>query len=366
MARLKWLVLTSFVLLSLLGLGSVLFMNHFLNAPLSKQTDTISYTLSQGTGANTMIYQLQKQGVLNRYQAKLLSWWICVHGNQKSLKAGEYQFSRAITPANLVAKFINGDVVIHTITIFEGTTMADALMRISQHPAIKKTLNGKSQEEIVALLSGENTSLEGLIFPDTYHFTANISDLVLLKKAFQAMQEKLNVAWEKRDPNIIVKTPYEALILASIIEKETSIDEERYIISGVFQRRLAKNMRLQADPTVAYGLGKALTGNLTRTHLKLDTPYNTYLHKGLPPTPIALPGIKSIDAALHPDKSNALYFVATGNGRHYFTESLLEHNQAVERYRQSQLAKISNDNQSNGTSCARFMNIDGICSFYLH
>jgi UPF0755 protein len=268
----------------------------------------------------------------------------------------------------LVAKFINGDVIIHTLTFLEGTTFNDALALMAQNASLKHTLVGKTQDELIAILANGNTSLEGLFFPDTYHFTANLSDVALLKKASTVMQSKLNAAWESRDPDIILKSPYEALILASIIEKETSLDDERSLVSGVFQRRLAKNMRLQADPTVAYGLGKDLVGSLKSAHLKQDTPYNTYLHKGLPPTPIALPSMKSIQAALHPDKGNALYFVAIGNGRHQFSENLDEHNLAVARYRQTQLIKTLAEQQSSQLTpaCQNYLSTESkLCSYYL-
>lgn len=301
-------------------------------SPLSASKNAITFTLTPGTSVKGMVKQLQVIGALDPFQAQLFRWWIQFKGASKSLQAGEYIFSYSITPDALLAKLIKGDVVQYSLTFAEGSTFEENLKTISLHPAIKKTVSGKSNQEIMSMLGEPEIAPEGLLFPDTYYFTSNTTDIALLRRARLTMKEKVNVAWEKRDKGVIVQSPYEALILASIIEKEASVKEERYLVSGVFQQRLAKKMRLQADPTVSYGAHKKLGENLTRNDLKQDTPYNTYLHHGLPPTPIAMPGWDAIEAALHPSMSAALYFVAKGDGTHYFSNSLEEHNIAVFKY----------------------------------
>jgi UPF0755 protein len=236
------------------------------------------------------------------------------------------------TPRALLEKMIKGQVVQYAIAFPEGGTFTQLLTILAAHPALQKTLPTKSPSEIMGLLGEPTLYPEGLFFPDTYYFTADMSDMDLLRRARKTMEDKLTQAWEKRDPNIRLNTPYEALILASIIEKETGHPEERFLVSGVFQRRLEKNMRLQADPTVIYGVRETFSHRLTREQLKQDTPYNTYMHKGLPPTPIALPSLKAIEAALHPASGAALYFVAKPDGTHYFSATLKEHNEAVAKY----------------------------------
>lgn len=309
---------------------------HFIHSPLQESSHTVVYHLKPGVGANLMVYQLKKQGVLNKTQAQLICWWLQYKGLEKSLKAGEYLIPLSITPEKLIDKISKGDVIQYPFTIVEGSTFEDVLHALSQLPKLKQTLQGKSTQDIMTTL-GLNVSPEGQFFPETYFYTSNMSDVDILKRAHYLLRSKLDAAWQSRAMDIVVKSPYEALILASIIEKESALDKEREMISGVFQRRLAKNMRLQTDPCVIYGLQKNYLGRLTRDQLKLDTPYNTYIHKGLPPTPIAMSGMKSILAALHPDKSEALYFVAKGDGSHQFSASLADHNIAVELY---QVAKV--------------------------
>jgi UPF0755 protein len=322
---------SSLVLTIVLFVSAIVAYKHFIHSPLQKSTETVVYILKPGVGANVMVYQLKKQGVLTKWQAQLMCAWLQYQGLEKSLKAGEYLIPLSISPEKLIDKISKGAVIQYPFTIVEGSTFDDILVSLSKLPKLKQTLLGKSPQDIMASL-GINTHPEGQFFPETYFYTLNMSDADILKRAHQLMQTKLQTAWHARSIDCILKTPYEALILASIIEKEAVHDAERAQISGIFQRRLSKNMRLQTDPTVIYGLQKNYSGRLTREALKLDTPYNTYVHKGLPPTPIAMAGMKSILAALHPDKSNTLYFVAKGDGSHSFSESLQEHNIAVEQY----------------------------------
>lgn len=321
-------IATFFLLLGALS-ALVIFSNTVI---IQKE---VIFNLAPGSSAKSMVRQLQKEHILTPLQAWLFYGWIQCNNAQKRLQAGEYRLVN-LTPKQLLQKLITGEVVQHRLVLVEGSTFEQVLKMLNEHPAIKKTLTDKSSQQVIQLLDETYTKPEGLLFPDTYYFTLQSSDILLLKQAFRAMQTLLHQAWENRDPTIILKTPYEALILASIIEKETAVSNEKALISGVFQRRLASNMRLQADPTVVYGLGKDFTGPLTRAHLKQDTPYNTYLYKGLPPTPIGLPGKVAIEAALHPVHSEALYFVAKGDGTHYFSNTLTEHNQAVARYRRGE------------------------------
>ncbi len=318
----------------ILGAFSIYSFYRFTLTPLSHQTQNAFFTLNPGTPTIKMLYQLKKQGVLNEQQRLLLGWYIQYKGYEKSLKAGEYEFPLSITPQALLDKFVKGEVVQYPFTIIEGSTVGDVLMSMAKMPKITQTLQGKSLEEIKQLL-GITDFLEGQFLPETYFYTANMTDVSLLKRANALLNKKLQQAWDGRSADIAVGSPYEALILASIIEKEAVVEQERCLISGVFQRRLQKNMRLQADPTVVYGLQKEYTGKLTKEQLKKDTPYNTYTRFGLPPTPIACPSLNSIIAALHPDRSDALYFVAKGNGTHAFSNDLNAHNAAVKQYQLS-------------------------------
>jgi len=231
-----------------------------------------------------------------------------------------------------LAKLVAGQVYLHQLTIVEGWRFTDLLKAVRAHPAIvASTFDGAA---IMAALGEPGVHPEGQFFPDTYSFPKGTADVELLRLAHQALVTRLDAAWEARDPDTLLKTPYEALILASIIEKETALATERKLIAGVFYQRLRRNMRLQTDPTVIYGLGDAFDGNLRRQDLERDTPYNTYTRSGLPPTPIALPGAGSIEAAVAPEISDAVYFVATGraDGSHSFSATLEEHERAVRAY----------------------------------
>ena len=239
-----------------------------------------------------------------------------------------------MTPRGLMSLLVSGDVVLHSLTVVEGRTFAELLETIAVHPALSHELGGRSAAGIAALLEPPVESPEGWVLPETYLFPRGTSDLQLLQRGYEALRVALDEAWRMRRPELVLKTPYEALILASIVEKETALDSERRRIAGVMTRRLERGMRLQADPTVIYGLGAAFDGDLRRRDLTRDTPYNTYTRAGLPPTPIALPSRASLMAAVDPSDDDALYYVATGDGdgSHYFSATLEEHNRAVARY----------------------------------
>jgi UPF0755 protein len=225
-------------------------------------------------------------------------------------------------------------VILEQVTVVEGATFADFLDALEQHPRIAHTLSGKSPAEIMAALGHPRLAAEGEFFPDTYRFAANTSDVAILTLAYQSMQRALGDAWQDRSPGLPLETPYQALTLASMIEKEAALQSERPLIAGVFVNRLRRGMRLQSDPTVVYGLGERFDGTIHTRDLLRDNPYNTYTREGLPPTPIALPGRESLRAAVQPAPTAALYFVATGlgDGAHHFSSTLQEHNSAVQTY----------------------------------
>ena len=288
------------------------------------------FVIDPGEGVSTVARKLVDENIISEPYSFVL--WSYQRGYTRSLKAGEYRIEPRTTLSRLLDKFFDGDVISYSITFVEGWTFRQFLAQLAGHTKLRQMIQGKSDTEIMSELGHLDLHPEGRFFPDTYRFTAGMSDVDILRKAFSQMQSTLTREWEKRDKNIQLKNRDEALILASIIEKETGKPEERETISGVFHNRLKNNMRLQTDPTVIYGLGDRFTGDLKRSHLKQDTPYNTYTRYGLPPTPIANPGADAIHAALNPADTKALYFVARGDGSHKFSETLTEHNTAVAQY----------------------------------
>lgn len=249
-----------------------------------------------------------------------------------SIKVGEYQFLDRETPVSILRRLQSGAVITYSVTLVEGRTFKEWTELLSLQPKLNIALAGKSQEEQLKLLGLGLEHPEGWFYPDTYQFVAGDSDVTLLRRAHQLMRQVLEREWAGRAPDLPYATPYEALVMASIIEKETGLASERGDIAGVFVRRLRAGMRLQTDPTVIYGLGSDYSGNLTRQHLRRVGPYNTYTNSGLPPTPIAMPSGAAIHAALNPAEGTALYFVAKGDGSHQFSATLEEHNRAVQQY----------------------------------
>lgn len=284
-----------------------------------------------GTSLRQFINQLQTSGIVNH--PDLLLVYVILSNNASHIKAGEYKISPGTTSLQLLDQVVAGLVTQYPFTIVEGLQTRQVLEKLQQHPKIKATLVGKSSIEIIKELNIPVEHLEGIFLPETYFFKAYTTDLEFLRRAYFSMQKKLDLAWQQRDPDCILKSPFEALILASIIEKESSVKGEYAEISGVYQRRLVNGMKLQADPTVIYALQDKLTGPLLIKHLSLDSAYNTYKFKGLPPTPIAIPSMAAVDAALHPAPGESLYFVATGAGDHVFSKTLAEHNKAVRKMR---------------------------------
>ena len=287
-----------------------------------------------GTSVRTVLARLEASG--NLRSARAVEWYLRLHGVRPRMQSGAYELPAHASPAQILALFEEGKVILEQVTVVEGATFADFLDALAEHPRIAHTLSGKSPAEIMAALGHPGLGAEGEFFPDTYRFAANTSDAAILTLAYESMQRVLDAAWRDRSADLPLETPYQALTLASMIEKEAALESERPLIAGVFVNRLRKGMRLQSDPTVVYGLGEHYDGSIHTRDLLRDNPYNTYTREGLPPTPIALPGRESLQAAVQPAPTAALYFVATGlgDGAHHFSSTLQEHNSAVQTYLQ--------------------------------
>jgi len=301
-----------------------------LNATLDIPGEGMFYTVRSGASLASVTADLARQSVVNH--PRVINWYARINGSATSIKAGEYKLLPGLTALTLLEQLGRGDVFLHQFTIVEGWRFDEMLGRLRADAAV--LAGSETGDEIMTLLGADGVSPEGQFLPDTYFFPRDSRDIEILRTAHIALEDLLDRAWNDRVDDAVLGTPYEGLILASIIEKETALADERELISGVFHERLRRNMRLQTDPSVIYGLGRAFDGNLTRVQLLTDTPYNTYTRAGLPPTPIALPGRASIVAAFSPRMSGALYFVATGDpdGSHTFSSTLEEHNAAVRRY----------------------------------
>ncbi len=301
-----------------------------MHAELSlSQTESIVFP--RGSSIRTLANQLSEKGLLQNKKHFLL--WGKLNRQSTRLQAGEYLITPGMTLAGLLDAMVAGDVVQHNITIIEGYTFRQMLETIHQNPIVSKQLSGLSDAEIMEKIGHKGEHPEGRFYPDTYYVSRGVTDVDLLKRAYNTMAKILEEEWQQREEGLPLKSPYEALILASIVEKESAIAEERPLIAGLFINRLRKKMRLQTDPTVIYGI-ENYDGNIRFRDLRKDTPYNTYTRRGLPPTPIALPGREAIHATLHPDKTKYLYFVAygDGSGRHVFSTNLKDHEKAVDLY----------------------------------
>jgi UPF0755 protein len=295
-------------------------------------TEPVIVDIPSGASLARISVMLEEAGVLR--DARYLEWYGRLADLSGRVRAGEYQFPPRSTPREVMERLLSGEVVLHSLTIVEGWTFRQLQAAIAAHPAVRSTLGDLGGEAIMERLGMPDTHPEGWFLPETYRFPRGTTDIELLRLAHAAMRQALEVAWNQRQEGLPLETAYQALILASIIEKETGLAEERGQIAGVFVRRLQRGMRLQTDPTVIYGLGPDFEGRLRRVHLDTDTPWNTYTRHGLPPTPIALPGRAALLAAVQPLDGKTLYFVATGrpDGSHYFSETLEQHNRAVQRY----------------------------------
>ena len=302
----------------------------FRDKALTIKQDEIVFDIAPGSHIRSIAKDLSEQNLIeDKWLFIILAK---VDGVSTQIKAGEYQIKRGTSAQELLHIFVKGKAVQYSQSIIEGRSFSEMRLDIAQNNKLKHTLVNKTGAEIMAELGSPELHFEGQFLPDTYAFPKGSSDLDFYKRAHQAMQTALKKEWEGRDKGLPLKTPYEALILASIIEKETGVAFERPLIAAAFITRLRKNMKLQTDPTIIYGMGDNYDGDIRYKDLREDTPYNTYVHKGLTPTPIAMPGLLSIQAALHPAKSDAIYFVSKGDGTHYFSKTLKEHNAAVRKY----------------------------------
>jgi UPF0755 protein len=315
----------------LLGAGWLL-LEHWLATPLAIGDSPARIEIPRGQPLAHTARELERRGLLEH--ARLLAGYATLTGVDSKVRAGEYDIPPGTTPRTLLALFESGKVVQHSVTIVEGWTFRDLRRALEREPALDNRLAGLDDDAVMRALGEPGMRPEGLFFPDTYLFGKNTTDVDILKQARERMRRELDRAWAARDKDLPLEDSYQALVLASIVEKETALPSERARIAGVFTDRLRAGMRLQTDPTVIYGLGPGFDGNLRRSDLERDGPYNTYTRAGLPPTPIALPGAGSLQAAARPDARGDIYFVATGepDGSHAFSRTLAEHERAVARY----------------------------------
>jgi UPF0755 protein len=288
--------------------------------------------IEAGASVRSVLGRLEAAGAV--HSARAVAWYLRLRGIQPRVQAGLYEIPPYATPEQLIARFEEGRVVLEQLTVVEGSTFGDFMDTLNHHPYVLHTLAGKTPAQVMEALGHPGEPAEGQFFPNTYRFAANTPDTEILALAYDSMQRVLNAAWEDRAEGLPLHSPSQALTLASMIEKEAMLKRERARIAGVFITRLHKGMRLQSDPTVIYGMGEKYDGTIRTRDLVKDTPYNTYTREGLPPTPIALPGRDSVMAAVHPDESGAIFFVATGlgDGAHHFSKTLEEHNSAVKAY----------------------------------
>lgn len=290
----------------------------------------VQFSLRKGSSLRSAAQQMEGAGMLQH--PALFIAMARMLGEAGNIKAGIYEVSGRVSPYQLLLKITEGDVTQATITFVEGWTFRQMRKLLDEHPAVKHDTRGLPDADILKRLAIEIASPEGLFFPDTFHFDVGSSDVLILRRAYRQMQSHLEAQWAGRAPDLPLASPYEALILASIVEKETGQGDDRPLVAAVFVNRLRKGMLLQADPTVIYGMGEAFDGNLRKRDLTTDTPYNTYTRTGLPPTPIAMPGLSSLAVTLNPPASNVLYFVAKGDGSSHFSSTLGEHERAVTKY----------------------------------
>ena len=336
----KKALLTGFgvaLLLALLGVGLGYWQyQQFLETPLPIN-QTTHFTIKPGSSPKRVAQELRQANLLPSSPLDTSEFFFQRHAQLKGyaskIKAGEYELEPGMTINDVFKRFTSGQTVQYQLSIIEGKSFKEIMRAVKSNPDLQQTLTDADYANLMPLLGQTDyPHPEGWFFPDTYHFPRNMTDKEFLQRSYNMMYEYLMKAWDSREPNAYIKTPYEALILASVVEKETGVPEERPQIAGLFLNRLAKGMLLQTDPTVIYGMGDQYDGNLRKADLQRDTPYTSYTRKGLPPTPIATPSKAAIDAVMHPAQTEHLYFVATGNGGHNFSKTYAEHQRAVASY----------------------------------
>lgn len=318
------------VLLLLAGLAAAGSVWWWLQAPLPMAQDRVEVSIEAGQSPRQVAQAWVRAGV--QTSPDWLYAWFRLSGEDRAMRAGSFEIDRGTTPRGLLDKMVRGDEVLSTVKFIEGWTFRQVREALAKAPHLRQTIASMSDAEVMQAIGRPGVHPEGRFFPDTYSFSRGVSDVVVLRRAEAAMQRRLDAAWAERRADSPLRTPDEALVLASIVEKETGMSSDRGMVAGVFVNRLRIGMPLQTDPTVIYGLGEAFDGNLRKRDLQSDTPYNTYTRKGLPPTPIAMPGSASLAAVMRPDATKALYFVSRGDGTSQFSESLDQHNRAVNRF----------------------------------
>jgi UPF0755 protein len=335
MAIIKKLFVTG-VIVSVAAVGGFAW---WAKQPLTTSEPPIEFAIAPGSGVGAAAQQMARAGVpLNPMLFQILAR---VTGESARIKAGSYELKPNTSPRGLLTQLVRGEFAQEAVTIIEGWTFRQMREAIRSTKTLRQETAKLSDAELMAKVTQEYKQPEGMFFPDTYLFAKGASDLQVYRQAHQMMLDRLKAAWEKRDPNLPYKSPYEALIMASIVEKETGQASERAMIAGVFVNRLRVGMMLQTDPSVIYGMGERYEGKIAKKDLQTDTPYNTYTRYGLPPTPIALPGVESLSAALAPAKTGALYFVSRNDGTSQFSENLNDHNRAVNQYQRGATSATS-------------------------
>ena len=330
----KRFLLTVFLLGSLAVLGAGGWALWWVYQPLQLSAPTVDLSIEAGTLPRSVAQAVKDAGV--DVNPDLLYLWFRFSGQDRQIKAGSYELESGITPHRLLAKLARGEETLRAVTLLEGWNFRQVRAALLKEEVLKPDTKGLADEAVMQLLGRPGVHPEGRFYPDTYTYAKGSSDVAVLKRALRAMDKRLAAAWAQRAPDAVVKTPDEALILASIVEKETGKAADRTMVASVFSNRLRVGMPLQTDPTVIYGMGAAFDGNLRKKDLQTDTPWNTYTRGGLPPTPIAMPGKPSLLAAVQPAPSKALYFVSRGDGSSQFSASLDEHNRAVNKYQRGQ------------------------------
>ncbi|HWQ39810.1 MAG TPA: endolytic transglycosylase MltG [Burkholderiales bacterium] len=309
------------------------WLYRYATTPVMPPEASRQFHINQGQGLRQVARSLESKKIISSADAFVLLARLL--GKAEDVKAGTYEVADAVTPLTLLNKLARGEFARGQITFVEGWTFRHVRAALDSHPGLRHDTQTLTPEQILSKLDVPERHPEGLFFPDTYFFSSGTSDLLILRQAYLKMRQVLSELWPQRAKGLPLFSPYEALILASIVEKETGVEEEREMVAAVFVNRLKRGMRLQADPTVIYGLGEDFDGNLRRRDLLMDQPYNTYTRSGLPPTPVAMPGERALRATLNPAKSAALYFVARGDGSHVFSSSLSEHNRAVQKFQKA-------------------------------
>jgi len=324
----SWRALAALALLAVFAAAG--FGAWWLNKPLALAADSVEVSIELGTPPRDIAQAWVQAGV--QTSPTLLYEWFRWSGQSRKIRAGSYEIGPGTTPIGLLNKMVRGDETLAVVRLIEGWTFQQFRAELAKADSLKPTTATLTDEQIMQALGAPGVAPEGRFHPDTYAYSKGSSDLAVLKRAYHAMQKRLDAAWQERAPDSPLQSPADALVLASIVEKETGVGADRGRVAAVFVNRLRIGMPLQTDPTVIYGLGSAFDGNLRKRDLLADTPYNTYTRAGLPPTPIAMPGKASLLAAVHPEQTKALYFVSRGDGSSEFSDTLADHNRAVNRY----------------------------------